>query len=290
MTKEIKLLQIIIFHDLINQDNISIVEWIVMCILKLDYNKVQGKCKVLDSRITRLTKKDRVKYVDLIIKYEEYEIILELNRNFEGNIIRNILFGMTRLISYYKKRKYKNKKIYQRNYYKKEKKVIIVNLNWEKVDIINKKLIKSIEKLHGKIWENILLIKIINAPLDKYANMPYNKIKKRERFYKLLTINKINELNMIMKDEPLIEEYGNKLLEYSKEEKYIKEEEKMVEAINEYFLEQEAYNAGEKIGIEKNQNNIVLNMYEEKFDLKSISRITKLSIDKIKEIINSKKN
>ena len=29
-------------------------------------------------------------------------------------------------------------------------------------------------------------------------------------------------------------------------------------------------------------------MYEEKFDLKSISKITKLSINKIKEIINSK--
>ncbi len=69
MTKEIKLLQI--RTDLINQDNISIVEWIVMCILNLDYNKVQGKYKVLDSIITRLTKKDRVKYVDLIIKYEE---------------------------------------------------------------------------------------------------------------------------------------------------------------------------------------------------------------------------
>ena len=68
----------------------------------------------------------------------------------------------------------------------------------------------------------------------------------------------------------------------------------MTEGMERYFIEQQAYEMGEEkginIGIEKEKNNMVLNMYEEKFDLKSISRITKLSIDKIKEIINSKKN
>ena len=59
----------------------------------------------------------------------------------------------------------------------------------------------------------------------------------------------------------------------------------MTEGMERYFLDQQAYEMGEEKGIEKRDNDIVLNMYEEKFDLKSISRITKLSINKIKEII-----
>ena len=67
----------------------------------------------------------------------------------------------------------------------------------------------------------------------------------------------------------------------------------MTESMDRYFMEMEAFDAGEQSGIEKGiekkENDIVLNMYEEKFDLKSISKITKLSIDKIKEIINNRK-
>ena len=53
-----------LFHDLINQDNKNIIEWIVIKILNLSYDKVHGKCIVIDSRITRIFKKDRIKYVD----------------------------------------------------------------------------------------------------------------------------------------------------------------------------------------------------------------------------------
>ena len=93
----------ILFHDLINQDNINIIEWIVIKILNLSYKNVHDNCRVIDSRITRALKKDRIKYVDLVIAYQDYEIILELNRNFIGNIIRNIIYGMTRLVTFYKK-------------------------------------------------------------------------------------------------------------------------------------------------------------------------------------------
>ena len=275
----------ILFHDLINQDNIKIIEWIVMQILNLSYDKVHGNCKVLDSRITRVFKKDRIKYVDIIIKYLEYEIILELNRNFTGNIIRNIIYGMTRIVTFYQK--YNNKE-YKNNYYKENKKIIIINLNWEREDIINKKLIEKIEELHGIIWNRKnSLFKVINIALDKYTNMPYNEVKKRERFYKLLTIYNEKELDKILEDEPLIEEYANKLKNLSKDEKY--REGIMTEAMDRYFMEMEAYDAGEQSGIEKNQHNIVLSMYDEKFDLKLIAKITKLSIDKIKEIIKSQK-
>ena len=126
--------------------------------------------------------------------------------------------------------------------------------------------------------------------------MPYNKVKKRDRFYKLLTIDNIVELEKMVKEEPLIKDYANKLKELSKDEKY--KEEIMTEAMDKYFMEMEAYEAGEERGIkqgieqgiEKNQQNIVLNMYEDKVSFKTISKYTKLSIDKIKEIVNNKNN
>ena len=287
----------ILFHDLINQDNMSIIEFIVMNILNLSYDKVHNKCMIIDSRITRTFKKDRIKYVDLIIVYQEYEIILELNNNFLGNIIRNIVYGMTRIVTYYQKYKYKNNKDYKKNYYKDKKKVILINLNWESENTINKKLVDSIEKINGLIWNRkSLLFKVINVPLDKYANMPYNEVKKRDRFYKLLTIDNNKELEIILKDEPLIEEYVKKIKELSRDKKY--REVIMTEAMDRYFMEMEAYEAGEYLGmekgigkgIEKEKQNTIMNMYKEKMSINLISKIVNIPVNKVKEIINSKNN
>ena len=58
-------------------------------------------------------------------------------------------------------------------------------------------------------------------------------------------------------------------------------------------MEMEAFDAGEQSGlekgIEKEKQDTVLNMYEDKVPFKTISKYTKLSVDKIKEIINSRK-
>ena len=68
----------------------------------------------------------------------------------------------------------------------------------------------------------------------------------------------------------------------------------MTEAMDKYLRELDLYSAGEQDGLERgikqNQCDIVLNMYNHHFDLKSISEISKLSIDKINDIIKSNKN
>ena len=63
----------------------------------------------------------------------------------------------------------------------------------------------------------------------------------------------------------------------------------MTESMDRYFMEMEAFDAGEQSGIEKEKQNTVLNMYEDKVPFKTISKYTKLSIDKITEIVKSKK-
>ena len=113
---------------------------------------------------------------------------------------------MTRIVDCYKKYDYIDRKDYQKNYYNEKIKVIVVNLNWEEEKIKNKKLVHISEIIHGMIWSKRMLLKVINIPLDKYANMPYNEIERKDRFYKLLTITDKNELDQIVKDEPLTKE------------------------------------------------------------------------------------
>ena len=132
-----------LFHDLINENEM---DTIVMKILKCEYSH----------------------YVDLIIVYQEYEIILELNNNFLGNIIRNIVYGMTRIVGFYKEIKSKNKKEYKDKYYKDKLKVILINLNW-----INRKSVKYkesyIDKLYGFIGSKNnknIFYKVISITLD----------------------------------------------------------------------------------------------------------------------------
>ena len=70
MTEIKNILQVksdILYHDLINQDNIKVVEWIVMQILNISYEEVKDKCIVKDSRTTRASNSDKIKYVDTMI-------------------------------------------------------------------------------------------------------------------------------------------------------------------------------------------------------------------------------
>ena len=65
--------------ELLNKvtDNIKVVEWIVAQILNISYEEVKGKCIVKDSRTTRASNSDKIKYVDIkdlnvISRFEEY--------------------------------------------------------------------------------------------------------------------------------------------------------------------------------------------------------------------------
>jgi len=70
------------------------IEWIVMHILNCRYEDIKGKVKVLNIRLERVNKKERNKYVDLIIEYQNEKIILELNNHFHGIYTRNILYAL----------------------------------------------------------------------------------------------------------------------------------------------------------------------------------------------------
>ena len=103
------------------------IEWLVMQLLECSYEDIHGKVSVGNIRLTRTFKKEKTKYLDLIVLYKNEKIIIELNNNFDGIYTRNILYAANVLINNYKIRDDKN---LDDDYYKKVVRILLVNLNW----------------------------------------------------------------------------------------------------------------------------------------------------------------
>ena len=127
----------IIFHDVINSDDMDTIEWIVMQILRCSYEEIHGKVTVQNIRLTRNRKKERSKYVDLKLDYNSETIIIELNCNYNSNLIRNIEYILSSLAKSYDFTD--SKEIPNDNIYLKPVRGILVNLNWYPEGANNKK-------------------------------------------------------------------------------------------------------------------------------------------------------
>lgn len=158
-----------LFHDLFNEKDMNSIEWIVMTILDCCYEDIHGNVLVKNIRLTRLNKKERDKYVDLIVNYKNEKIILELNRNFDGVYVRNFLFGVNELMNNYK--------LGSGNYYHEITRVMVVNLNWYSgkigENIIGK---KTYEIPYSDMESDGYLLKIVNVNLDYYSKKCYDKL------------------------------------------------------------------------------------------------------------------
>ena len=182
--KKGKLLQVrsdILFHDLFNEHDITTLEWVVSKILDCEYNDIKGKVKVHNIRLTRVNKKERSKYVDLIVEYKNEKIIIELNNNFLGIYTRNILYAANVLINNYKIR---DDKSLDDDYYKKVVRILLVNLNWyrgKKGEKITGKKIYEIP--YSDLEDSGYLLKIVNVNLDYFTNLCYDKINECDKLF-----------------------------------------------------------------------------------------------------------
>ena len=84
----------ILFHDLFNENDMDTIEWSVMQILKADYEDIHGKVTVKNVRLTNTYQKERGKNVDLIVDYKGEKIIVEMNNNYPGNYMKNLLYSL----------------------------------------------------------------------------------------------------------------------------------------------------------------------------------------------------
>ena len=283
----------ILFHDLFNKEDMDTIEWLVMQLLECSYEDIHGKVSVGNIRLTRTFKKEKTKYLDLIVLYKNEKIIIELNNNFDGIYTRNILYAANVLINNYKIRDDKN---LDDDYYKKVVRILLVNLNWYRGKKGEKIVGKKIYEIpYSDLEESGYLLKIVNVNLDYFTNLCYDKVDERDKLFKLLTIKSKEELKKLIKTEKLLKNYSNKIIDLSGNEKY--SEALMDEIIEENVAKQTAYlvgyddgkEEGIKEGILENQKEVVLNMHKDNVNLETISKYTKLTIEEIEEIINNSK-
>ena len=278
-----------LFHDLFCKEDMNALEWAIMQILDLEYQDVHGKLSVDNIRLTRVNKKERNKYLDLILELDDEKILIELNNNFDGMYIRNFLYASNVLLNNYKSVDVNAKKLNEMDsYYKRVTRVLLINLNWYK----DKKYInipdKTIYEIPYSDFETGYLLKIINVNLEKFTKLCYDKTKESDKFYKLLTINNKRDLDSLIKEEELLLNYSKKLMELSSNKEFL--EGVMDQVIEDNVEKQTAYLFGRNEGIEQgilqNKKEMIIKMHE-KLSIEEISNLTGISISKIEKIINN---
>ena len=277
----------LIFSDLFNENNMLTVEWAVSKILNCDIEKIKNKVRFQNFKLAKRHISEKQKTVDLLVEYEKENILIELNNNYDGIYIRNLLYSFEVIL---------NKYTIGNDYKKDISTIILINLNWhytkEKALNIEAKTIGNIPYDENDLSKN--LITIINVNLDKYEDISYNETVNEDKFYKLLTISKNKELEDIEKNEKNLKDYIKHLGNLSKNIKF--REEFMSYEMSEYlhdlekqiYMEDELKKAREKAleeGIKQAKYDMVIELSRKNISEDIISEVTKLSLEEVKKII-----
>ena len=173
--KDNKLLEIRIdrvFKDMFNESQMDTLEWTVMQILNARYEDIHGKVKVENACLVNTYPKERNKTVDLLVNYNGDKILIELNNNYCGNYMRNLLYAFNIVLNHY------NAGTKPREIVNNRCKVILVNLNWYPKNYNYKKVVHKEEILIPYPEDNIkdFVIKTININLDFIKNFVMMKL------------------------------------------------------------------------------------------------------------------
>ena len=290
----------ILFHDLFNENDMSLLEWTASQILECDVSKVKGKVKVINIRLPRTNEKERSKYVDLVVEYENQKIIIELNNNYDGFYLRNVLYSLNGLSNYYNIDKATYYGFIPENIYK----TILVNLNWYRNKGISEKVPSKkvifyeypLDVIYKERYKMDYLMKIININLDYYAKLGYDNLENYDNLYKLLTVNTEDELKKFSKYDEL-NFYSKKIHNLSKNDEY---KEKIIsEEIEENVRAHEKYLGGLFYGreegreeamaeaeqrLKETQTLIVKNLLENSVSDDIILKSTNISIEELEKI------
>lgn len=280
----------IIFHDVINADDMDTIEWIVMQILGCNYEEIHGKVTVQNIRLTRNRKRERSKYVDLKLEYNSEIIIIELNCNYSFDPIRNLQYILSALGKSYD---FPNEKQTSKGPYSKPVRGILVNLDWYPMGANNRKTTTPGKDI--TLWNypkyskyDGYYLKIIDINLDFYSTLKYNSIKKEDKFFKLLTIDNKEELNNLVKDEKLLSHYQRKLIDLSLDKDYW--EDIMNQEMEEYYEERKHYTDAYDAGANEKACKMILSLNNQHVPLEVIAKASELDIKTVQDVIENYQN
>ena len=280
----------ILFQDIFNEKNITLLSLLVAQLLKKKVEDVLGNFTIKNIRLPRTSQKSRQKYCDYVLLMDNTYIIIELNNNYRGISTRNDTYAFSVINNAYG--------IDEKTYYQKDIKTILFNLNWHYQNIGRKRKAYEVEYLKRTYHDNDYLLKIVNINLDYYVKEEYNSISEHEKIFKLLTITDEEELKRVTKGNKYLEKYCYEVIRIQNERGY-KEmilsdvaERNLQEAEIAILVEegrQAGMRSGMKKGIAENKQETILNMNKDHVPLNKISEYVNLAIDKVQKIIDKAK-
>ena len=209
--------------------------------------------------------------LDLLVKTKEEIINVELNTNYNEEILIRNLHYVFKLASENTERG---------NKYKVKNKIVQINLNF-----INSKYEKSEYLLYDKKHEIELTdyIKICNIGIDKYIKNYYNnnrKFTKGEELVIMLDLDK-KELEELSEKSDIVDNFKEDVIKANEDKLVVdwisrEEEQKQYEEV--------MYEKGITQGIEQNKQENAKKMLDLKIDLETISKVTGLTKEQINDL------
>lgn len=261
-----------------NESKKKYVSYFLSLVLEKDYKEIYDNIIFLKNELDKNKYNDSRKTVDLIVKIDGVIYNIEMNNNYQKTYIERNIEYITEL--YKSSRKigegYKYEYTYQINinnftFKDREKTSEVFMIRNEDKEVLTDK------------------IKIIHLYLPKILNKYYNKEKlsELEKLMLVFNLTNKNELNDIIGENKIMEEYKKEALDASHSEEVIGLYDKELE---DEFLKRATYQEGIEKGIEKgieqgkNKKSIEIAkiMLDKNMDISLISEITKLSKEEIK--------
>ena len=121
--------------------------------------------------------------------------------------------------------------------------------------------------------------------LNNLSNECYNKLDEMDKYFKLLTLDKKDDLELLSRGDEIMEEAANKIVDLSNDPGFISELEK--QQIHEYAIEyalEKAEERGKEIATKKSKVEIAKNLLKQNISIDIISTSTGLSIEEINSI------
>ena len=260
-----------------NESKNKYVSYFLSLILEKDYKKIYDNILFLKNELDKNKYNDTRKTVDLIVKIDGVIYNIEMNNNYQKTYIERNIEYITEL--YKSSRKmgegYKYEYTYQINinnftFKDREKTSEVFMIRNEEKEVLTDK------------------IKIMHLYLPKILNKYYNKEKlsELEKLMLVFNLTNKNELNDIIGENKIMEEYKKEALDASHSEEVIGLYDKELE---DEFLKRATYQEGIEKGIEqgieqgenKKSIEIAKIMLDKNMDISLISEITKLSKEEI---------
>lgn len=135
--------------------------------------------------------------------------------------------------------------------------------------------------------------KEFHVNLNNLSDECYND-DERNKYFKLLTLNKQSDLKLLSKGDDIMEDAANKIVSLSSDPNFISELERqqIQEYARNYALEKAeergkktGINEGKQLGIDERNIEIAKKSLEQNIDINTISTITGLSIEEINKLI-----